>query len=99
MRKTLESGTVRPIQRHHFSSETVGILREKNRWIFLDESDNETERVILYADGEPIMLNVDNGHWHSLNCLASGSFFYESKDVCYTFRWKRMKYGNNLIIN
>ena len=83
MLNALESGTVMPIHRHHSSSETVVILRGKIRWIFYDEDGNETERVVLDADGWPRMLNVEKDRWHSLECLESGSVLYEAKDGAY----------------
>ena len=83
MLNALEPGTVMPIHRHHGSSETVVILRGKIRWIFYDENGAETERVVLDANGEPRMLNVEKDRWHSLECLESGSVLYESKDGPY----------------
>ena len=83
MLNALEPGTVMPIHRHHGSSETVVILRGRIRWIFYDEDGQETERVVLDADGEPRMLNVEKDRWHSLECLESGSVLYESKDGPY----------------
>ena len=83
MLNALESGTVMPIHRHHDSSETVVILRGRIRWIFYDEDGAETERVVLDANGEPRMLNVEKDRWHSLECLESGSVLYESKDGPY----------------
>ena len=83
MLNALEPGTVMPIHRHHASSETVVILRGKIRWIFYDENGNETERVVLDADGDMRMLNVEKDRWHSLECLESGSVLYESKDGPY----------------
>lgn len=80
MLNALEPGTVMPIHRHHDSSETVVILRGKIRWTFYDENGAETERVVLDANGEPRMLNVEKDRWHSLECLESGSVLYESKD-------------------
>lgn len=59
MLNALEPGTEMPIHRHHASSETVVILRGKIRWIFYDENGAETKRVVLDADGEPRMLNVE----------------------------------------
>lgn len=59
MLNALEPGTVMPIHRHHQSSETVVILRGKIRWIFYDDNGNETERVVLDADGDLRMLNVE----------------------------------------
>ena len=78
-----EPGTVMPIHRHHASSESVVILRGRIRWIFYDEDGQETERVVPDANGEPRMLNVEKGRWHSLECLESGSVLYESKDGPY----------------
>lgn len=69
-----------PIHRHHQSSETVVTLRGKIRWIFYDDIGNETERVVLDANGDLRMLNVEKDRWHSLECLESGSVLYESKD-------------------
>ena len=83
MLNALEPGTVMPIHRHHASSETVVILRGKILWVFYDENGNETERVVLDADGDLRMLNVEKDRWHSLECLESGSVLYESKDGPY----------------
>lgn len=83
MLNALEPGTVMPIHRHHQSSETVVILRGKIRWIFYDDNGNETERVVLDADGDLRMLNVEKDRWHSLECLEGGSVLYESKDGPY----------------
>ncbi len=83
MLNALEPGTIMPIHRHHASSETVVILRGRIRWIFYDDNGNETERVVLDADGDLRMLNVEKDRWHSLECLESGSVLYESKDGPY----------------
>lgn len=83
MLNALEPGTVLPIHRHHDSSETVVIVRGKIQWVFYDDNGNETERVVLDANGEPRMLNVEKDRWHSLVCLESGSVLYESKDGPY----------------
>ena len=83
MLNALEPGTVMPIHRHHASSETVVILRGKIKWVFYDDEGNETERVLLDANGEPRMLNVERDRWHSLVCLESGSVLFESKNGSY----------------
>jgi cupin fold WbuC family metalloprotein len=83
MLNALEPGTVMPIHRHRDSSETVVIVRGKIQWVFYDENGNETERVVLDADGDPRMLNVEKDRWHSLVFLESGSVLYESKDGPY----------------
>ena len=88
MLNALEPGTVMPIHRHHASSETVVVLRGKIEWRFFDDNDNlnpnkPTEKVILDANGEPRMLNVERDRWHSLVCLEEGSVLYESKEGAY----------------
>ena len=83
MLNALEPGTVMPIHRHRASSETVVVIRGKIRWIFYDENGVETERVVLDADGDLRMLNVEKDRWHSLECLESGSVLFESKDGAY----------------
>ena len=83
MLNALEPGTVMPIHRHHGSSETVVILRGKIKWVFYDNEGKETENVILDANGEQRMLNVERDRWHSLVCMESGSILYESKDGPY----------------
>lgn len=83
MLNALEPGTIMPIHRHHVSSETVVVLRGKIEWIFYDNDGNETERVMLDANGEPRMLNVERDRWHSLVCLEEGSVLYESKNGAY----------------
>lgn len=83
MLNALEPGTVLPVHRHHASSETVVLLRGKIEWIFYDDNGNETERVILDANSEPRMLNVERDRWHSLICLEPNSVLYESKNGAY----------------
>ena len=83
MLNALEPGTVMPIHRHHASSETVVLIRGKINWIFYDENGQETERVLLDANGENRMLVAEKDRWHSLECLESGSVLYESKDGPY----------------
>ena len=83
MLNALEPGTVMPIHRHHGSSETVVILRGKIKWVFFDDDGNETESVVLDANGWPRMLNVERDRWHSLECLEPGAVLYEAKDGGY----------------
>lgn len=83
MLNALEPGTIMHIHRHHASSETVVVLRGKIEWIFYDNDGNETERVMLDANGEPRMLNVERDRWHSLVCSEEGSVLYESKNGAY----------------
>ena len=82
MLNALEPGTVMPIHRHHGSSETVIILCGKIRWMFYDESGNESENILLDANGDIRMLNVERNRWHSLECLENAVLF-ECKNGSY----------------
>ena len=83
MLNAIEPGTVMPIHRHLKSSETVTILRGRIRWVFYDDTGNETESVTLDANGDLRCLNVPKGQWHSLVCESSGSVIFEAKDGAY----------------
>ena len=83
MLNALEPGTVMPIHRHLASSETVTLLRGKICWHFYDDAGDETESVMLDANGDVRCINVEKGRWHSLECLESGSVLLESKDGRY----------------
>lgn len=83
MLNALEPGTIMPIHRHLASSETVVLLRGKICWHFYDDSGNETESIVLDANGDVRCINVEKGRWHSLECLESGSVLMESKDGAY----------------
>ena len=83
MLNALDPGTIMPIHRHLASSETVVLLRGKICWHFYDDAGNETESVVLDANGDVRCINVEKGRWHSLECLESGSVLMESKDGAY----------------
>jgi len=83
MLNALEPGTVMPIHRHLTSSETVVLLRGKICWHFYDDAGNETESIVLDANGDVRCINVEKARWHSLECLESGSVLLESKDGRY----------------
>lgn len=83
MLNALEPGTIMSIHRHLASSETVALLRGKICWHFYDDAGNETESVVLDANGDVRCINVEKGRWHSLECLAEGSVLMESKDGRY----------------
>ena len=83
MLNAMERGTIIPIHRHHASSETIVLLRGKIRWMFYDDNGNETESVILDANGDIRMLNAERDRWHSLECLESGTVLFECKNGGY----------------
>lgn len=83
MLNALEPGKLMPIHRHGTSSETVAIIRGKICWHFYDDAGNETESLVLDADGDLRCLNVEKERWHSLECIAPGSVLLESKNGKY----------------
>ncbi|MBR4918859.1 MAG: WbuC family cupin fold metalloprotein [Bacteroidales bacterium] len=83
MLNALEPGTIMPIHRHLASSETVVLLRGKICWHFYDDAGNETESVMLDANGDIRCINVEKDRWHSLECLESGSVLLECKNGRY----------------
>lgn len=83
MLNALEMGTIMPIHRHLASTETVVVLRGKICWHFYNDAGNETEHVVLDADGDVRALNVEKGRWHSLECMAPDSVLLEAKDGAY----------------
>lgn len=80
MLNALEPRTVMPIYRHRDTSETVVLLRGKVRWIYYDDNGNETENILVDANGDVRGISVPQGQWHSLVCLESGSVIFESKN-------------------
>lgn len=83
MQNALKPGTAMPIHRHHGSSETVVILWGNIHPASHDDTGIETERVVLDADGDLRMPNVEKDRQHSLECLESDSALYERKDRPY----------------
>lgn len=72
-----------PIHRHRKSSETVVIVRGSLIERFYDEEGNVTEEVLMAAGGENLVVQVEKGRWHSLECLESDTVLFESKDGKY----------------
>lgn len=59
------------------------MLRGKICWHFYDDFGNETESIVLDANGDMRCINVEKARWHSLECLAENSVLLESKDGKY----------------
>lgn len=84
MLNALEPGTVVPVHRHRFSSETVVCLRGHLREVMYDESGEVvTEVVDLIAGGDCCALNIPMGVWHTVEVLESGTVIMEVKDGKY----------------
>ena len=83
MLNALEPGTVMPVHRHLKTSETVVVLRGKIRWKYYNDAGENTNNIILDANGDVRCINVDMGQWHSLDCLESGTILLETKNGMY----------------
>lgn len=81
MLNALELGTVMPIHRHKGSSETCVCIRGHFEEYFYDENGNLTDTIDMVPGG--VVLNIEKGQWHSLNCLESGTVLLEAKDGPY----------------
>lgn len=80
MLNAVEPGTVMPIHRHPNTSTTVIILRGKILQNFYDNNGILTESVILDAEGEIRAIQIEQGRWHNLESLQSGTILFEAKD-------------------
>lgn len=81
MLNALEPGTVLPIHRHRFSSETCICVRGHFEEYFYDENGDLTDTIDMVPGG--VVLNIEKGQWHSLKCLESGTVLFEAKDGPY----------------
>ena len=81
MLNAIEPGTIMPIHKHNGSSETCVCIRGHFEEYFYDEKGNLMETVDMVPGG--VVLNIEKGQWHSLNCLKSGTVLLEAKDGAY----------------
>ena len=81
MLNALEPGTVMPIHRHLSTSETCVCVRGHFEEYFYDEEGRLVEAVDMVPGGT--VLNIENGQWHCLKCLESGTVLLEAKDGAY----------------
>ena len=81
MLNAIEPGTVMPVHRHRFTSETCVCVRGQFEEYFYDEQGNLTETVDMVPGG--VVLNIEKGQWHSLKSLESGTVLFEAKDGPY----------------
>lgn len=81
MLNAIEPGTVMPVHRHRFTSETCVCIRGHFEEYFYDEQGNLTETVDMVPGG--VVLNIEKGQWHSLKSLESGTVLLKAKDGPY----------------
>ena len=76
----IEPGSVLPIHRHRYSSETVVCLRGHLREVFYNEKGEVSEVIDLVPGSECAALNIPVGQWHSVQALEPGTVILECKD-------------------
>ena len=84
MLNAVEPGTVVPVHRHRYSSETVVCVRGALREIFYDKSGSNAVNVVeMVAGGACCGINIPKGEWHTIEVLESGTVILEVKDGPY----------------
>lgn len=79
----LEVGTIIPVHRHKYTSETYILIRGAIKLSFYDSKGNITESVVLSHESGNYGFNIPKYQWHSLEVLASGTAIFEAKDGPY----------------
>lgn len=80
MLNAIEPGTIMPIHRHPNTSTTVIIIRGKMCQNFYDDNGSLTDSVIIDAEGLTRAVQIEQGRWHNLESLESGTILFEAKD-------------------
>lgn len=83
MLNALEPGTILPIHRHRFSSETVVMVRGSLKEIFYNDNGEFTDIILMEAGGECPALQIPKGQWHAVEVLEPGTVIFEAKDGTY----------------
>ena len=83
MLNALEPGTILPVHRHRFSSETVVMVRGSLKEIFYNDNGEVTDVIEMQAGGECSALQIPAGQWHTVEVLESGTVIFEAKDGAY----------------
>ena len=84
MLNALEPGTILPIHRHRFSSETVVMVRGSLEEVFYNDNGEVIERILMQAGGDCPAVQIPAGQWHTIKVLEPGTVIFEAKDGAYT---------------
>ena len=84
MFNALEPGTIIPIARHPYSSETLIMLRGKLRVLIYDDSKKIIENVIIATNTENIGYHIPKGTWHKVESLENGTICFETREGPYS---------------
>lgn len=83
MFNALEPGTIIPIARHPYASETLIMLRGKLRVLIFDDSKNILENVIISPNTDNIGYHIPKGTWHQVESLEHGTVCFEIREGPY----------------
>lgn len=83
MFNALEPGTIVPIARHPYSSETLIMLRGKLRVLIYDDNKNIIEDVVIAPNSENIGYHIPKGIWHKVESLEHGTICFETREGPY----------------
>ena len=76
----VEPGTVVEIHRHPTKDESFVLLRGRVIVKTYDDDGSVMDSVELCPDEGRYGVNIPKGVWHNLECLESGSVFFECKE-------------------
>lgn len=79
----LEPGTIVPVARHPYSSETLIMLRGKLRVLIYDDNKNILEDVIIAPNSDNIGYHIPKGTWHKVESLEHGTICFETREGPY----------------
>ena len=83
MLNALQPGTILPIHRHPFTTETLIMVRGSVCQKFYNDKGEVTDTFVLKAGGECSVLQIPAGQFHSLECLERDTVIFEAKDGPY----------------
>lgn len=83
MFNALEPGTVVPIARHPYSSETLIMLRGRLRILIYNDDKEIIEDVIISANSNNIGYHIPKGVWHQVESLVHGTICFETREGPY----------------
>ncbi len=82
MLNALEKGTIVPVHRHRYTTETQLLLRGVIDVTFWDDDGHEIERHRIDPKRGVYGIDIPAGVWHSLEVIEAGVLF-EAKDGAY----------------
>lgn len=80
MLNAVEPGTEVPIHRHPTKDESFVLLRGRVRVNTYNEDGTVNESVVLCQEEGLYGVNIPKNVWHNVECLESGSVFFECKE-------------------